>query len=1026
MADDEEDFSSLPLPDRFAHKNWKVRKEGYEAATKTFEAARSEQDPVVRTFVQDSGLWKTAVGDSNVAAQQEAVVALCAFLEVAGAQGSIRSVAANDLATATDHRRTRDITLSILVEKALISTKPITKQKAADAILLYVEMDKAEPVITALLPCLTHKLPKVRAACLTALTSIYHAFGTRIAEPKPALTQISKMFADADKAVREAAFNLAVELYRWLGEPMKKLFWEELKPVQQNDLQKAFDAVKDEPSPEQTRYLISQNRNQATQAAAADSVDAPAEDEEPEVDLEPEYVAVNVLPKVAKDFYDNIGSAKWKERLEALEQLLPVLSVPKIEDNNFNEMIGAFAKCMKDANINVVAIASNCVTALANGLKKDFAKHRSTIVPPMLERLKEKKQVVTDAIGAALDAVVSATSLADNLHDTLEFMKHKNPNVKLETTKFLVRALKATKQCPSSEEISSIGEVATKSLADSLEAQRNAAAEVLGTLLKIMGEEPMARTKILQSLDDIRMAKIREFASAADVKAKFRAAPPPKAAAAAAATSRSAPTKRPIGPSSTVRRQGPPPAATSTNAARDDPPSMPAAPLLPKPTAKPALARPGAAGAVARGVRPAVGGTSAPRRPQSGAPPASPGPQSRLSPSPASSPQQTAPRALTARTLTRPTPAPPVAATQAPEILQISSAERLELQGLRAQLERLRSANETLQNENVRLQTRLQEMETKSAELIENHTSDTLQIQAKTQQLTRARVELTNAEDVTHQQQREIDRLKRELSRMNRIESPRSSDIDGGRGAYSNNTLAQDGTNGSLVRDASVYRPRGASPSRVAREGKENRVSADGSSMETKPSHLLSGRPPGRTLGSAPSPAPMTTAPNPAPSERIASGTSDGSAQSRGTASRVARHPSQFSNGSSVSAVTSAGTDSGGVESWRRAAEVTQNLKARIEQMKVFQLLGVQKVACEVFETVVLAVNARKVDMKIPMLHLKLVRITTALVCIAAVVPTVSRIVKSICHNLTSRERSFEHQLKTRSQSTPHFNSELS
>jgi cytoskeleton-associated protein 5 len=34
MADEEPDYSSLPLVDRAVHKLWKVRKEAYEAAAK--------------------------------------------------------------------------------------------------------------------------------------------------------------------------------------------------------------------------------------------------------------------------------------------------------------------------------------------------------------------------------------------------------------------------------------------------------------------------------------------------------------------------------------------------------------------------------------------------------------------------------------------------------------------------------------------------------------------------------------------------------------------------------------------------------------------------------------------------------------------------------------------------------------------------------------------------------------------------------------------------------------------------------
>lgn len=98
MADQEEDFSALPLTERFAHKNWKVRKEAYEAGAKEFDAAQSESDPVVRQFILDPGLWKAAVGDSNVAAQQEALGSLISFLNIAGIQGCTRLVHATQCA----------------------------------------------------------------------------------------------------------------------------------------------------------------------------------------------------------------------------------------------------------------------------------------------------------------------------------------------------------------------------------------------------------------------------------------------------------------------------------------------------------------------------------------------------------------------------------------------------------------------------------------------------------------------------------------------------------------------------------------------------------------------------------------------------------------------------------------------------------------------------------------------------------------------------------------------------------------
>ena len=90
MAEQEEDYSSLPLTERWVHKNWKVRKEAYEAGAKAFDLAPSEQDPTVRTFTNDANLWKSAVADSNVAAQQEGLGALISFLNIAGTTGCTR------------------------------------------------------------------------------------------------------------------------------------------------------------------------------------------------------------------------------------------------------------------------------------------------------------------------------------------------------------------------------------------------------------------------------------------------------------------------------------------------------------------------------------------------------------------------------------------------------------------------------------------------------------------------------------------------------------------------------------------------------------------------------------------------------------------------------------------------------------------------------------------------------------------------------------------------------------------------
>ena len=164
--------------------------------------------------------------DSNVAAQQEGITALCAFLKYGGRDCALR---------------TRNHTITPIVEKCLASSRAATKQNAVEALLLYIELDVAGPVVEDVLPGLANKVPKNVAATLSALTQIVHNYGCKIVDPKPILKALPKAFGAADKNIRAEATNLTVELYRWLREAMKPLFWGELKPTQQTDLEAQFE-----------------------------------------------------------------------------------------------------------------------------------------------------------------------------------------------------------------------------------------------------------------------------------------------------------------------------------------------------------------------------------------------------------------------------------------------------------------------------------------------------------------------------------------------------------------------------------------------------------------------------------------------------------------------------------------------------------------------------------------------------------------------------------------------------------------
>ena len=706
---------------------------------------------------------------------------------------------------------------------------------------------------------------------------------------------------------------------------MKPLFWNDLKPVQQTDLEKLFEKVKDEPPPKPERLLKSQQAVQAAAPPTSSNVETEGDGDEVEEEgaFEPETMAVDAFPNIPKDFSERLASSKWKDRKEALDDLHTAINFPAIEEGPFDEIVRGLAKCMKDANIAVVTIAANCVELLAKGLRRSFHKYRSTIFTPLMERLKERKQSVTDAIGGALDGVATSTGLSDCLEEALGFLANKNPQIKLGATQFLIRNLKTTREAPTIPEVKHIADAMSKLLTDSQETQRNAACEVFGVLLKVMGDRVM--NVHFNDLDDIRKAKIKEFADAAEVKAKYKpkqAAPAPKAAPTAAQ-------KKPVAkkPAPSAVKKAPPPAA-----AAPPPEEPPAAALQPKPTARSGIARPGAPGSAPRGLKPPAGrklptpGAGTP----STAAAASPR-RTMASPSPEPTPAPKMSRGLAGRTLTKPIPsnASQAQPASASATQSLPSIERVELDELRAEVGRLRSTNETLRAEHLKLNSRVQELENQNAQLIEDHTRDTLSIKAKETQLVRARSDAENAEQQSTSVQREVDRLKRELGRMGRAVSPRTSDVASARDIFPEDVA---GLSDAESRHTVI------SPTYSA--GKENAPPATSSSG--KPLNRA-GSDASVERNSGVSPRRSATATRPA--VQAAQPSANGYGASRGSGqpgtNRIASADGRTSGASAGSLKgrqpgdQSAGE--GGVESWKRAAEVTQNLKARIELMKARQ-----------------------------------------------------------------------------------------
>ncbi|KAI6150798.1 microtubule associated protein [Pisolithus tinctorius] len=538
----EEDFTSLPIPERLAHKNWKARVSGYEALIKAFQTSASDNDPVFKPYISNSDLLKKIATDGNAVAQEKGVECLVALIKYAGE-------------TAV---KTRDVVVPALVDKCLGSARVGTKNQAIELILQYAEVENtAAGVVTDIIPGLSAKQPKTVSASVLALKEVIRTFGTQVTPLAPVLKILPKIFAHADKNVRAEGTQLVHTIYRYIG-PSIDPFLGELKPVQVKELQEAFETMEKEGNGKGSLKAERFTREHQRESDANAAVDETPEGSPEEcfnclleIDIpDPRMLAevANIVSKFPSNMQASLASSKWKERKEVLDELLTLVNAtPRIQDApEISELSKSLATCIqKDANVNCVVAAANVLEGLARGVMEPFGKLREALVPPILERLKERKASVTDAIGAALDAIFLTTSLPDIIPDLLPALSNKNPQVKEGTLKFLARCLSTSSTPIQSGQIKTLTEPLATLLEDGFEGARNEAATCLGTLMKMVGERPL--NALMEGLADVRKAKVKEAYEKAAVKCKAgtggggpKASPPTKEAAKKKVTSKSA------------------------------------------------------------------------------------------------------------------------------------------------------------------------------------------------------------------------------------------------------------------------------------------------------------------------------------------------------------------------------------------------------------------------------------------------------------------------------------------------------
>eukprot|EP00095_Tigriopus_kingsejongensis_P001503 maker-scaffold1086_size63525-snap-gene-0.14 protein:Tk01503 transcript:maker-scaffold1086_size63525-snap-gene-0.14-mRNA-1 annotation:"microtubule associated protein" len=514
MAEEDTEYLKLPVEERCVHKLWKARMSGYEECVKTFQQWDND-DPNWKKFAP---IIKKFVIDSNVIAQEK------------GLQATLVFVQNSDLAP-----RQADSIVDGLVTKCIGAPKAKTKEIAKQIALMLCEIEVHERVIEELIKGLAQKNPKVVSGCLNTMTDCLRCFGAKVVKVSPLLKATMPLLDHRDKTVRDEGKQLIIESYRWVGGIMKQQLTG-LKPVQLTELDGEFEKVAEAGKAKPERHLRSQMPTPGGNAGgeAGDEIDGEGgqADEEEEEDEDPYNLMdpVDILSQLPKNFYELVEEKKWQLRKEALDALLPLTKNPKIAPGDYNDLVRVLKKFIsKDSNVMLVALAAQCFSGLAKGLRSHFKNHANSSLSILLEKFKEKKTNVLTALIEAVDSVYIVLDIEAVQEDCLAALKHKTPSVNTETAKFLARCFsKCPPQLVSNKKVLK-GYVSA--LMDRLThpdvAVRDGASEALGVLIKFLGEPQIMR--LMPDLDNIKLTKIKEFSEKAELSGK------PAAAMAAAA-----------------------------------------------------------------------------------------------------------------------------------------------------------------------------------------------------------------------------------------------------------------------------------------------------------------------------------------------------------------------------------------------------------------------------------------------------------------------------------------------------------
>eukprot|EP01112_Ceratiomyxa_fruticulosa_P018425 TRINITY_DN587_c0_g3_i2.p1 TRINITY_DN587_c0_g3~~TRINITY_DN587_c0_g3_i2.p1 ORF type:complete len:794 (-),score=196.54 TRINITY_DN587_c0_g3_i2:40-2421(-) len=345
------------LVTRLTSKEWKVRLEAY---TELADLLAEYKDPSSPEFAKYGAHFKKIVADNYPPVKEKGLDALLIFLDRVG---SLNAALVTDLVN--------------LIVNQCFSGRDSIKAKAVDALLLMIEINSMDPVISELCrTCIANKLPKISVGCVYTLREAVRQFGIPPLPPQHFLEVLEPCMEHSFKDVRTEAFSLAIELHRWIGPSLKQAI-ASLRPSLLRELEVAFEnsepvkeaqalrfmrplarvassstpsssnqpsnpitpskkplQVREQPSPVRNRPSSPGPRSQnAPSGANSNKVKErpPAPSKNPStptvIPSSSQTTLVDILPLFTAEWYKNLDSSDWATRKEQLDVILEACGI---------------------------------------------------------------------------------------------------------------------------------------------------------------------------------------------------------------------------------------------------------------------------------------------------------------------------------------------------------------------------------------------------------------------------------------------------------------------------------------------------------------------------------------------------------------------------------------------------------------------------------------------------------------------------------------------------------------------------